>query len=677
MSLFSGSPGAHSSPDLPFPRRPGLRRASLLARYTLGLALFALALSARFSLDGILPERSFPFLTFFLAVILAAYLAGFGPGLLTAVLSVVAAWYFFIPPVGNFAGLSTPDTVALVFFSAILFFDCVVIDLMNRALDGVQRTQRLLAASEYRLRTVLDTLFVAAGVLDLDGTLRELNEASLKFGSLDRGAVVGRKLWDIPWWSGDAQRQAVVREAIAQAARGETVRFDVELGLSATQRRTVDFQVAPLHDEAGRIVALVACGVDVTSRVQALDDLERSRAQALSAAHAAERERRLLDATFQAVPAGIIVADATGRLVRMNRATERIWGLAPYSPDVESYSEWKGWWAGDSPRAGQRIAPHEWGLARSLRGEHCTDLVEIEPFGQPGKRLVTQLSSAPVLDSSGQVAGGVVVQFDITARIEAERALREADRQKDTFLATLSHELRNPLAPIRAGAHIIALSPHADERVRKAVAVIERQSTLLARLVDDLLDVSRLKFGNLVLQRSRVDLRRVVEAGVETSRPQLQAGGHVFELRLPQQPVLVDVDEARLAQCVSNLLNNAAKFTPTPGRVTLDMQVLAEGQVRVSVTDTGQGIAPDMLHKVFELFAQERRSGMGGNTGLGIGLALTRRLVEMHGGRIDVHSEGIGRGTQFEIVLPRVIEMSPEEGEGSRQGLAPLSVGSR
>ncbi len=656
MPQPSGFQAPAPSPVRPFAWRPGVRAAPATLRYTLAIALFGLALVARFSLMGILPDQGFPFLTFFPAVILVAFLAGFGPGLLAAVLSIVAAWYYFIPPGDAFAGLSMPDVVALVFFSAILLVECVVIDLMNRALDGVHRTQRLLRASEHRVRHVLDRLFVAAGVLDLDGTLRELNEAALQLGPLDRKAAAGCKLWDLPWWDRDALRQARVQDAIDRAGRGETVRFDIALGPASAERRTVDFQVAPLYDPQDRVVALVACAVDVTPRLQALADLERSRAQALEAAHAAERERQVLDATFNAVPAGIIVADASGRLVRMNRATERIWGLAPYSTDIDGYGEWKGWWAGDSPRAGQRIASHEWGLARSLRGEHCTDVVEVEPFGRPDERLVTQLSSAPVLDPQGRVVGGVVVQVDITARIEAERALREADRQKDTFLATLSHELRNPLAPIRAGAHVIALSPMADERLRRAAAVIERQSALLTRLVDDLLDVSRLKFGNLVLQTIRVDVRRVVEAAVETSRPQIDAAGLDFRLRLPDAPLLVQVDEARLAQCVSNLLNNACKFTPAPGRITLQVQAAGEDRVSVCVSDTGQGIAPDMLGKIFELFAQERRSGMGGNTGLGIGLALTRRLVEIQGGEIRVHSAGPGQGARFEILLPRVQE---------------------
>jgi signal transduction histidine kinase len=239
--------------------------------------------------------------------------------------------------------------------------------------------------------------------------------------------------------------------------------------------------------------------------------------------------------------------------------------------------------------------------------------------------------------------------------VQAERALRQADRKKDTFLATLSHELRNPLAPIRAAAQVIRLSPGVDARADRAAAIIERQSAQLARLVDDLLDVSRLNFGSLQLQRRQLDLRDLVEAALETSRPVLEAGRHRLEVRLGQRPLPVYADETRIVQCVANLVNNACKFTPAGGSVAVDVRALdaSDGSwATVTVSDNGQGIAPDMLEKVFELFTQERRSGMGGNTGLGIGLALVRRLVQMHGGQVQARSEGVGRGSSFEIRLP-------------------------
>ncbi len=634
-------------------RLPGVRDAPAFARYGLAVTLCALALASRYALAGQLPPQGFPFLTFFPAVLLSVYLAGLGPGLVATGLSIFSAWFFFMDPPGPTTLLSRPDLVALVFFSLILLVDCIVIDVMNHALSRLRRTEIRLRDSEHRLRLVLDRLSPAISVLDLDGTRREVNEATLALGDLPRHALVGRPFWDAPWWRADAGRVQLAREAVQRAARGEVVRFDAELPMGAGPPRTLSFELAPAREPDGRITALVACGMDVTERVQALAEVRRSRVQALAAAEATERERRILEATFNAVPAGIIVADADGRLLRMNRANARIWGIAPYSTSVDGYGEWKGWWAGDSPHAGERIAPQDWGLARSLRtGRECTDIVEVEPFGQPGVRLVTLLSAAPVLDPAGRVLGGVVVQVDITDRIQAERALREADRQKDTFLATLSHELRNPLAPIRSAAHLIRLAPSADERVLRAAAVIERQSAQLARLVDDLLDVSRLNFGNLALQRTRTDLRRVIDSALETSRPLIESSGHTLVLDLPSTPLPVEVDETRIAQCIANLVNNACKFTPGPGRVEVRATAQDARWAQVTVSDNGQGIAPDMLERVFELFAQERRSGMGGNTGLGIGLALVRRLVRMHGGDVQVRSAGPGQGASFEIRLP-------------------------
>ncbi|MFD0668641.1 hybrid sensor histidine kinase/response regulator [Ramlibacter sp. MAHUQ-53] len=634
-----------------------------VARYALALALTGLALAARFAMVGLLPQAGFPFLSFFPAVLITTFVAGIGPGLLASGLSILAAWYWFMGDPAGFGAMGHADLVALAFFSGVLLVDCVVIQVMNTALRRAHRAERQVRDTGDRVRLVLDKLSAHVALLDADGTLREVNEAPLAAYGLRREDLVGRRLWDLPWWTAGPQGGDAVREAVGRAARGEVVRRDIEVRRRDGAAMTADFQLAPLEDGEGPPRSLVACVVDVTARVQALVDLEHSRAEALSAAAAAERERRLLDATFNTVPAGIIVADAQGRLLRMNRANRRIWGIAPYSDTIDGYGEWKGWWAGDSPRAGQRIQAHEWGLARSvLHGEECHDIVEVEPFDRPGQRRVTMLASAPVLDPAGHIVGGVVVQVDITERIEAERALRETDRQKDTFLATLSHELRNPLAPIRAAAHVLRLSALPGERARNAVAVIERQGTQLTRLVDDLLDISRLNFGNLRLRREPADLREVVRSALEVGGACLEASGHALQVDLPEAPVEAEVDAARLAQCVSNLVNNACKFMPPPGRVDVTLATRGSDQgpeAVIRVRDTGQGIAPDMLPRVFELFAQEHRSGHSGNAGLGIGLALTRRLVELHGGRVDARSAGPGRGAEFEITLPMRAPAAP------------------
>lgn len=234
-----------------------------------------------------------------------------------------------------------------------------------------------------------------------------------------------------------------------------------------------------------------------------------------------------------------------------------------------------------------------------------------------------------------------------------EVMLRQADRQKDEFLATLAHELRNPLAPIRTAVELIRLRGTADPVVERARAAIERQTLHLSHLVDDLLDVSRITLGRIHLRQEPVNMAEVAAAAVDALSATATRAGLVLEQEIGQPPPWVRGDVTRLTQCVVNLLNNAVKFTAAGGR--LGVRVHAQGdQVLVEVRDSGVGISPENLERIFDLFVQERHSGHGGNTGLGIGLALTRRLVELHGGTIRAESKGLGHGSSFCIGLPRI-----------------------
>jgi CheY-like chemotaxis protein len=215
----------------------------------------------------------------------------------------------------------------------------------------------------------------------------------------------------------------------------------------------------------------------------------------------------------------------------------------------------------------------------------------------------------------------------------------------------LAHELRNPLAPIRSAVDVLRLCTQHDSDVVWAQDVIDRQVTHLVRLVDELLDVSRITRGKIRLELGQQRLAEVVSAAVETSRPLIDAGRHQLNLSLPEEPLWVHADEARLAQVLSNLLNNAAKYTPPGGMIWVTVSEDA-GQAVVSVRDTGVGIPPEMLSRVFDLFQQVDRSIDRSQGGLGIGLTLARRLVEMHGGSIEAKSEGPGRGSEFVVRLP-------------------------
>jgi signal transduction histidine kinase len=252
-------------------------------------------------------------------------------------------------------------------------------------------------------------------------------------------------------------------------------------------------------------------------------------------------------------------------------------------------------------------------------------------------------------------------------------ALRLADRRKDEFLATLAHELRNPLAPIRNALYLMQTSPNDAEVNANARAMIERQLHQLMRLVDDLLDVSRVSTGKLALRRERVELRSVAQNAIEAVEPMLHARGHVLEAQLPPAGVYVNADPTRLAQVFIHLLQNAGKFTDRGGRIDFRVGVQA-GELFAHVRDNGIGVAPEMREVIFDMFSQADRSLERSTMGLGVGLSLSRRLVELHGGTIEVKSEGIGRGTEFTVRIPMLHTDIGRERQSGATALARTSA---
>jgi len=266
--------------------------------------------------------------------------------------------------------------------------------------------------------------------------------------------------------------------------------------------------------------------------------------------------------------------------------------------------------------------------------------------------------------------------WEAIERARAEEQLRDAATRKDEFLAMLAHELRNPLAPIRTGLELIRLGGDSAGAVERVRGMMERQVSHMVRLIDDLLDVSRITSGKIALQREPTPLRSLVHSAVEANRAALAAKQIAFSIELPQDLCVVDVDPTRFVQILSNLLNNAAKFTNTGGSVRISATITppagaAIRHVLISVGDSGIGMSPELLPRVFELFTQgETRSSQ---PGLGIGLALARRLVELHSGRLDARSEGLGRGSEFVIQLPlattqSVLATAPHGGEQRIEG---------
>ena len=255
----------------------------------------------------------------------------------------------------------------------------------------------------------------------------------------------------------------------------------------------------------------------------------------------------------------------------------------------------------------------------------------------------------------------------IEKQVELSDRLKEADRRKDEFLALLAHELRNPLAPVRNAVEIMRFKELADPELAWCRDVIERQTNQLARLVDDLLDVSRITLGKIRLRLESICLKDVVSGAVETSRPIIDARRHQLRTTVPDAPVRVHGDLARLTQVVANLLNNAARYQAEGGQITLTVAKAGSDAV-ISVADSGVGLAPEHMPKLFQLFSQGERSADSPHGGLGIGLSLVKTLVELHGGRVKAFSPGIGQGSRFDVRLP-VLE------EVSAPGIVPVAVG--
>jgi PAS domain S-box-containing protein len=357
----------------------------------------------------------------------------------------------------------------------------------------------------------------------------------------------------------------------------------------------------------------------------------------LEALQAKEAELQLVTET---TPLILVRCSRDLRYRFANRASAALFGLTPKEmigrPIVEVMGE----------EAFGLVKPK---IDQVLRGEH----VEFElliPYSGAGDRWV-HVNYLPDRDPQGRVVGWVASIADVTDRKAAEEALREADRRKDEFLAILAHELRNPLAPILNSLHILRLTSQGDPEADGVTEVIERQVNHMVRLVDDLMEVSRITRSRIELRKEPVEVAAIARSAVETSQPLIEAAGHRLVLSIPPEPLILEGDPVRLTQVVANLLNNAAKYTDRSGQIWLTVR--REGAaVAISVRDSGSGIPSEMLPRVFDLFTQfDRRAGRA-QGGLGIGLTLVKTLVEMHGGSVRGFSEGTGRGSEFVVRLP-------------------------
>ncbi len=405
---------------------------------------------------------------------------------------------------------------------------------------------------------------------------------------------------------------------------------------------------------------------DVTARV--LAELDRERLVEES-----EHRRRIYETALDNTPDFVYIFDTAHRAMYANEALLKVWGVQDVRGKTWIELGYEQWHADMHDRELAQVISSK----AAIRGEI--------PFTGTNGRRIYDYIFAPVLDAAGEVVAVAGTTRDVTDRQAAEQIIREhadrlaeADRAKDEFLATLSHELRNPLAPLRNGLEILRRTTDPDAPQARIHSMMERQVDHLVRLVDDLMEISRITRGSVSLQVERVALEAVVQSAVEAARPAIDAGQHRLSIELPERSPVLQADRVRLAQILANLLNNAAKYSPPGAAIVLRGRVAEDG-LTLSVIDSGMGMEPAEIPRLFEMFTRGDRVRTSHQGGLGIGLALARRLAVLHGGSLDAVSAGPGKGSEFSLRLPLPddagsVAMAPDDVDAIRLSLRVLLV---
>jgi len=422
--------------------------------------------------------------------------------------------------------------------------------------------------------------------------------------------------------------EPVENPAIRALKSGEVLRLATRTVVISRNglEHSIEHTAAPIRDQAGSAVGAVLVFRDIS---------ERKRTE-----HARAHLAAIVDSSQDA----IVSKTLQGIILSWNTGAEQLFGYSPLEAIGQPITIL-------IPQ--DRLDEEHEILARIARGE-LIEHFETERLSKDGRRLDISLTVSPIRDVSGEIIGVSKIARDITDRKRAEEALRNADKHKDQFIAVLAHELRNPLAPLRNALQVMRIAPSDAEGMAAAREVMERQLGHMVRLVDDLLDISRIGQNKLALRRTRLVLADVVNSAVETARPAIDAVGQRLILSLPSDPIHLDGDLTRLSQVLSNLLTNSAKYTDPGGSIELTAEARCTDVV-VSVRDNGIGIPADALINIFDMFSQVDRSFERNTGGLGIGLALVKGLVEMHGGTVTAASDGPGKGSTFTVTLPMVL----------------------
>jgi PAS domain S-box-containing protein len=518
---------------------------------------------------------------------------------------------------------------------------------VNMEITEQKQVEEKLQQSEQRLGQLIAQLPSFTAVLRGPEQVFELANAAY-YALVGRGEeIIGKRLLDVMPEMHDQPFPRILDEVYttgkAYSANNMMARVRRNNVLAEV---AIDFVYDPLRSSDGQVTGILVHGVERTEQ--------------LHSQRALDRARRELQTITDNLPDMVVRVDSAMRLVFVNAAVEKATGVPR--------ERLLGRTGVDAGLSAEVFSTWSQGLTRVFATGR-SETIEYESEAE-GVRRQYSTRIVPERSDGGDIDTVLCITQDVTERRQLLQDLIDQDRRKDEFIATLAHELRNPLAPLRTGLQVLELSesPHTQKRT---LNTMKRQLGQMVRLIDDLLDLSRISSGKIVLQRERIDLRAVVDMALESVRPLIDAAQHRVEVMLPPEPVWLDADLTRVSQIVLNLLTNAAKYTSPGGRIRV-MASREDGEAVIAVTDTGMGIPPDMLERVFDMFTQVNRTLDRAQGGLGIGLALVRRLAHMHGGTITAFSEGDQQGSTFTLKLPVAVEL---KNDACATALEPIGSG--
>jgi two-component system sensor histidine kinase VicK len=487
------------------------------------------------------------------------------------------------------------------------------------AIVGISKIVRDISAdrSAHSARAILAAIVESSddAILskDLDGTVMSWNRGAQRIFGYTADEMIGSPITRlIP-----PEMREEETGILAQIRAGRRVEhFETVRMTKFGKRIFVSLTVSPVRDAAGVVIGASKVARDITDQ------------------KAAERMGGVLAAIVQSSDDAIISTDLDGHVLSWNPAAERLYGFAAEDMIGKSVGRII---PADMPND-QRL------ILSKIRAGEKIEHYETVRMSRTGRRIDVSVTVSPVRDAAGNLIGASKIARDISP-------VREAQRRKDHFLAVLAHELRNPLAPIRAALSLFGREGVTHDQLARVVAIAERQMVQMTRLLDDLLDVSRLATGKVELRKERLDLRVMGRQAVEAARPLVEAKAHELRVEITDEPLPMDADPVRIAQILNNLIANAAKYTDAGGKIELVLR--RDGAMGVvHVSDNGIGFSPEFQQRLFTLFSQDDAATARATGGLGIGLALVREFVERHGGTVSASSPGPGRGSRFTVRLP-------------------------